>query len=437
MKLFFSRRGPLLCLVLLALWSAGCSASPQAGSAEPKTVTFRTSGDPAEQTAYESLVNAFNESHPDVHIEMTHIASDSDYRTRLATDFAAGTAPDVSLMNYRRIAAFAASDKLELVGPYLDKSEVIQPSDFYPIAIDAFMWQGTLSCLPQNISSLVVYYNKNLFDAAGLSYPANDWTWVDFVTTAKALTIDENGDGEAEQYGLGVQAGLYRLVPFIWQNSAPLVDNPDAPKRLVLTRPPSLEALQWFVDLRQQHGVVPGREEEASLDSESRFIQGQTAMFLDSRRGTPTYREIEAFDWDVAPLPRGKEQAGILHSDGYCMSSTTANKDAAWSFIEYANSVEGQTIIAETGRTVPSLIEVAESDAFLNPDALPKNSRVWIDTASILQHVPVISTWDEIEKTASSEIDRAFYGDISAEEAATLAVQRTEEYFQQGVTATP
>jgi multiple sugar transport system substrate-binding protein len=152
-------------------------------------------------------------------------------------------------------------------------------------------------------------------------------------------------------------------------------------------------------------------------------------MYLNSRRGTPTYRESAAFDWDIAPLPRGVEQAGILHSDAYCLSGTAADKDAAWRFIEYANSPEGQTLIAGSGRTVPSLIAVAESEAFLDPTQKPARSQVFLDTIPALQRVPLVSTWDEIERTASEEIERAFYGDITAEEAAILARDRTEEYF--------
>lgn len=152
-------------------------------------------------------------------------------------------------------------------------------------------------------------------------------------------------------------------------------------------------------------------------------------MFLNSRRGTPTYREIEAFTWDVAPLPRGRVTAGILHSDAYCMSAMTKDKESAWTFIEFANSVEGQTRIAASGRTVPSLRSVAGSTAFLDPAQPPERAQVWIDTVPTLRRVPVISTWEEIERTASLEIERAFYGDISVQEAATLAFQRTEEYF--------
>ncbi len=404
------------------------ACSQKEGEVE-RTVSFMISGDPAERLAYLELVDVFHRKHPDIHVEVTHIPSTREYRTRLATEFAAGSPPDITLMNYRRYASFATENLLEPLDSYLRNSELIQPEDFYPVAIEAFTWEDEIMCLPQNISSLVVYYNEALFDAANILYPVDDWTWDDFVSTAVALTQDFDGDGLVDQYGLGVDLSLYRLAPFVWQNSAPIVDNELAPTRLTLTRPPSLEALKWFVDLRQVHGVIPSRIEEGAMDSESRFVAGMTAMFLNSRRGTPTYREIENFTWDIAPLPRNKTSAGILHSDAYCLSTTTKNKEAAWIFIEYVNSVEGQTIIAGPGRTVPSLIEVAESSAFLNPSQLPSRSSVWLETIPTLRRVPIISTWEEIEKTASEEIERAVYGEITAEEAAKLSFTRTEEYF--------
>jgi multiple sugar transport system substrate-binding protein len=301
--------------------------------------------------------------------------------------------------------------------------------------MEAFTWQGTLMCLPQNLSSLVVYYNADLFAAAGLPEPAAKWTWEEFLATAVALTQDHDGDGTIDQYGLALEPTLYRLAPFVWQNEGVLVDDETNPTRLTLTRPPSLAALQWFTDLHNVHGVVPGRVEAAALDNESRFLAGTVAMYLNSRRGVPTYREITNFTWDVAPLPNGQTSAGILHSDAFCLSSLSSNKEAAWQFIEFANSVAGQTILAGSGRTVPSLISVAESDAFLNPGLPPSRADVFLTNAAVMRRVPVISTWQEIERVADEEIERAFYGDITAEEAARLSVQRTEEYFVRGITA--
>ncbi len=406
--------------ILVAL--AGCRSEPQA-------VSFMVFGDPAEFAAYESLVEAFEAAQDEVDVTLSHIPSQGDYRTKLATDFAAGTPPDVSLLSFRRAGAFIAAGQLEPLGPYLAESDVIAAEDFYPITLESFTWNDQLMCIPQNISSLVVYYNRDLFTAAGVAEPADDWTWNDFLAAAQALTQDTDGDGTIDQYGLGVEASLYRLAPFVWQNGGEIVDDAAFPTRLGLTLRPAQLALEWFVALQTVHHVVPDRLAEASQDSESRFVAGTTAMYLNSRRGTPTYRESAAFDWDIAPLPRGAQTAGVLHSDAYCLSATATNKDAAWRFIEFANSPEGQTLVAQSGRTVPSLVAVAESEAFLDPAQRPARSRVFLDTIPDLRLVPLLSTWDEIEGTASEEIDRAFYGDIGVEEAAVLARDRTEEYF--------
>lgn len=430
MKLFqHSRMSKAIACLLIFLSSC---ASP---ATDTQTVTFMIFGDPSERQAYLDLAEEFHRIRQDIAVEITHIPSAREYRTRLATEFASGNPPDITLWNYRRYANFAAADLFEPLGPYIASSDLIQIEDFFPVAIEPFMWQGELMCIPQNISSLVVYYNQDLFDAAEVPYPSNDWTWDEFVKTAVALTKDFDNDGVADQYGLGTEISLYRLAPFVWQNGGPIVDNFEHPNRLTLSRPPSLEALQWFVDLRQVHGVLPGRIEETAMDSESRFVAGLTAMFLNSRIGVPSYREIKSFAWDVAPLPQNKTAANILHSDAYCLSKATKNKDAAWAFIEFANSFEGQTFIASSGRTVPSLIKVAESNAFLDPAQRPYNSRIWLDTVPTLQMVPVISTWQEIEIVSSEEIERAVYGEITVEEAAALAFMRTEEYFLLGVTA--
>lgn len=93
------------------------------------------------------------------------------------------------------------------------------------------------------------------------------------------------------------------------------MDHPAAPTRLALDSPAAREAAQWFVDLQTRHRVVPDAVEEKSESSESRFLNGRLGMFLNSRRGVPTYRTITGFDWDVAALPRRKQRAGILHAD--------------------------------------------------------------------------------------------------------------------------
>ena len=85
------------------------------------------------------------------------------------------------------------------------RSEEIAAADYYPQPMEAFTFDGELMCLPQNLSSLVVYYNRDLFDAAGLADPAMNWTWDDFLAAAQALTRDTDGDGAIDQFGAGIE----------------------------------------------------------------------------------------------------------------------------------------------------------------------------------------------------------------------------------------
>lgn len=416
------RRRDFLGLALAGL-AVGCTRRP-----DPAGVNLMVFGDPAEKAAYEALLQAFLQEHPGAPVTVTHLPSQNDYRRRLALDFAGGRAPDIMLMNYRRYLSFSAKDMLEPLGPRMAASDL---ADFYPEALEPFTVGKVLMGLPQNVSSLVVYYNRTRFDEANVAYPQAGWTWDDFLETALRLT---GGGG----HGLGVHPRLIRLAPFIWQNGGELaVPHPDSEKKLVFSwastplkpafeLPATRQAMQWFVDLQTKHRVVPTRVEEESQDGESRFMSGTTAMYLDSRRAVPTFREIRGFAWDVAPLPRGRKAVSILHSDAWFVPATCRNKDLACAFVEFASSVQGQTILARTGRTVPSRRSVAESPAF--------GEQVWLDTVPTLRALPVMDTWDEVESLADREIERAFYGDVPVDEAAALIQRLSKEYFDRAVT---
>src|SRR5688572_23521868 len=172
----------------------GAGPTPSAADRVPGFISFMVFGDPAELRAYQTLVAAYEAKFPGARVELVHIPDQAEYRKRLAVDFAAGAPADVVLINYRRYAGFAAKGLLEPLGPYLAASNVIAADNFYPEAMGPFHFNRELVCLPQNISSLVVYYNKSLFDQSGVPYPSDRWTWDDFLAAAQALTRDLDGD---------------------------------------------------------------------------------------------------------------------------------------------------------------------------------------------------------------------------------------------------
>ena len=264
----------------------------------------------------------------------------------------------------------------------MEDSDVFEAEDFYPQALDAFRWQGEQLCLPQNVSSLVVYYNRDLFERYGVPEPRAGWTWGELVDAASALTRDANGNvvkgtrdarerRQVAVYGLGVEPAMIRVAPFVWSNGGEIVDD-ETLRRGSPSTPRGAEALKDFLDLRSVYGVVPTDEEVEAEDDEARFANGRLAMLLDVASGhadVPHDRRLRLGRCAVAGAtqqPAGHPALRRLLHDrrleaqgrGLAVHGVRARP-------------EGQEIVAETGRTVPSLIAVSRSDAFLDPSQPP------------------------------------------------------------------
>lgn len=423
------RRYFIAIMILLTACLDACAPAPDSAP-KPTSLIFMISGDPADEGAYRKLVASFMDAHPDVAVDLLNIPGGGDFRRRLAADFAANTPPDIFLINYRHLGPFVTGGAIAPADPWLARSQAISRDEFYPQALDAFTWQGVLQCMPQNMSSPVIYFNRDLFAAAGLSDPDAGWTWADFVATARTLTSDRDADGEIDQYGFGITPSLVRAAPFVWMNGGELVDDRGAPTRLTLDSPATREALAWFVGLQTEQHVVPDAVAEAAESSLSRFLNGRLAMIVESRRVTPEFRLIEAFDWDVAPLPTGRLPVSLLHSDAYCITAASRQQAGAWRFVEFANTREGQLILAQSGRTIPSRRDLANSPAFLAPGAKPANSHVFIDVIPTLRTFPLLATWSDIEGVIDAELAQAFYGQISLDAAIRNAEVRSKEFFR-------
>lgn len=411
--------------VVLVLLAACSDAAPEpSNKSQPATIRFQVSGEAEEVAVYDAVIKTFEKDHPGVIVKMTTIAEKDEHLAKLATSFSAGDPPDVFLVNFREYSQFVAQGALEPVQPLLEDRGV-SLDGYFSQPREAFTYDDALQCMPQNISSLVVYYNKDLFDRAGLKRPEANWTWDDFRSYGQALTKEEVD-------GIGIEPSVIRLAPFVWGNGGEVVDDPDAPTRFTLDEPAAREALDFIVSLVEE-GLVPTEEEVTAQDLETRFMAGKLGMVLSSRRDTPSFREVAGLNFDVAALPVGKEPAGILHSDGYCVSAGSENVDAAADFVAFATGPEGQTLTALAGRTVPSLKSVANSPVFLDPSQPPGHSEVFVEGIPSIRSTPVIPTWPEIEDIAEEYFTRIFYEPgYSLDQGLADLDEQTRSLFEEG-----
>lgn len=387
--------------VMMAL--AGCGRP----AAEP--VRLQVFGDPAEIAAYRELIAAYEQEYPGRKVLLIPVGKQHDHMAKLATGFAAGDPPELFIINFRRYGQFAARGVLEPLGARMSASGDFKEAEFYAPAVEAFRYEGELLCLPQNISSLVVYYNRTLFKRYGVPLPHADWRISEFVDAAVKLTRDTDGDGKKDLYGVGLDPVLIRVAPFIWGTGRDIVDDLHKPTYFTLSQPAQMRALSFVKRLNTFYGVVPPLAAHQAENEESRFARGALGMIFNSRRYTPTLRQIKDLDWDVAPFPVLATPASALHADGYCMASATRDKAAAQAFVAYALSAKGQTLIARSGRTVPSRIAVANSPAFLDPQLPPASARVFLDAIPHLRRTPNVAVWHELEMRADQILEEWFY----------------------------
>jgi multiple sugar transport system substrate-binding protein len=422
----------LTALLLTALLLTACSPADDLAAApdDRAVIDVTLFGEPAEIAAYTALVEAFESGHPDIDVVLNPVASQGDLLANLTTSFAGGQPPDVFLANYLRYGQFAAQGVLADVQPYLDASDAISEADFAEPPLEAFRFDGeTLTCMPQNISSLEVYYNVDLFQAAGLDAPVAGWTWDDFLGAAQALTDPATGT-----WGVGVEPSIQRIAPFVWSAGGELVDDQDTPTTLTLDDEAARVGLDFVLDLALVHEVVPPDAEEQSLEAEERFIAGRLGMYLNSRAPVPTLREGigDAFTWDVAPLPvaPGGVPTTVLHGDAYCLAADGA-PDLAWRLVEFAMGREGQEILARSGRTVPSRLDVASSAAFLEPDEPPASSHVFVDAIPTIRSLPHTATWSQMQNMVDEVLADVFYGRTDRDQGIAEAIAAAEAIFAQ------
>lgn len=384
--------------LVLATTLAACSegtSRPRGGAAGSLTGTIKVqaAGGEGELNALREMVAAFEAAHPGAKVEFTGLAGQGEHISKLGTAFAGGNPPDVFLLNYRRFGRFA---KQGVIDP-----PALPDGEFYQPALEAFTFDGTLLCLPQNVSSSVVYYNTKLFADAGVAPPKADWTFADLEATAAALRAKNVKT-------IGFET-TFRTVPaFVWAKGGEVVDSTDDPTVITLDTPEGRGALEYLKGLVDNGGVTA--TDAAASGPEDRFARGELAMLIDSRRAVPAMRKAAGLDFDVVPLPKDKASATLLASDAYCVSKASRNLTLARAFARYAVGPDGGAVLARSGRTVPSLKSVAESDAYLAPGTKPASAKVWLDIVPTARRLPNVANWNEAETTASGLLEQYFAG---------------------------
>jgi multiple sugar transport system substrate-binding protein len=340
------------------------TAASAAGGAK-KTITFSSYTWSQSEAAMDQILDQFEKANPGVTVARQYMPGDT-YWEKIQTQIAAGTPPDVGMADYGRTVSYAKG------GALLDITDMVAQSEFpldkmVPAAVSHYRWKtgdidsgapdGRLYGLASDAQSHVFAYNKKLFDAAGVSYPTDDWTWDDLLAAAKKIT-----DPKKNIYGVYANA-TFSAYNFampqrgIWIKAAGGAFHTADYKKSLLDSPETMAAFKWLWDLIYTYKVSPPPQitNDVSVDP---FCTKQAAMtFAGVWWLTDFGTSLKPDEWDVAMFPKhpttGKRTTTV-ESDGWWIYKGTKDPALAFKLLTFLVDQNGQKLFNDAGYVVPS-----------------------------------------------------------------------------------
>lgn len=404
----------LLAVVTAILAGCGASSVPQESTSSTTTIRWRTQPDSLDdQAAYQSIAERAGQVLTNQNIRVAYEPDmREDYTAKLKAELEAGTAPDIFWIGGVELADLVATGSVLDLKPLIDADRSFALNDFYAQPIQELFQDGKVYGLPRDISTLVVYYNEDLFKAAGLATPnelavQDAWNWSTLLTSARQLTDPAQG-----QYGAGWNNWWGPSWSYFIQAAGGSLFNADR-TACALSTPETIEAARFAQTFYTEKLRPTGGQE--TLDN--LFNAGRIGMLWSGRWMTPTVRKNARFNWDVAEMPVGKRQSTWLFWGAYLINARTSNPQAAWQVLKQLTSAESMGKLTALGATIPSRNSPETIDLFLTSSP-PRNNQAFLaglEYATVeapLWHV----SWSAYNNRVQGLWDQMIAGEITPEE---------------------
>lgn len=414
--------GSIAAVAALAL--AGCSGTTDAAeSADPDApITLTLSGWSIETTPeFQTLADAFTKEHPNVTIELKEYDA-AEYNTLVTADLAAGSGPDIiTQKEVKYVTTFQEGGQL------LDVSDVKLPDGIS--GADSYKVDGASYAVPYRQDSWVLFYDKDLFDAAGVEHPDGSWTWDDYADAAEALTTDTVKGAYLHRWQSTVQ-GFANA-----QTGTSVLDGDYGNLKDYYDNTLALQAAGDQVDFNTSTAN--------QLTYQGEFGTQKAAMMLMGTWYTATLIAQQAsgdandFEWGIAPAPQldaktaGTDNTPVTYGDptgfGVNANIDSAKADAAKQFLEFAASEEGAQALAAIGIT-PALTNDAVVDTYFSVEGAPSDelSKFAWSTHEVLPENPTSSKTATIQGILADLHTAVMSGSSSIDDAIKTAEDRVK-----------
>jgi multiple sugar transport system substrate-binding protein len=398
----------------------------EAEPAETVKLTLFTWTRPAELAANQKLCQQFEKEHPGIKVE---VLNEPGLRAmdKLQTMTAGGSPPDVMSIHGAYFMPMAANGSLLDLDPLIEEDPTFDLADFYPELVEKCRYQGKLYSLPRYTSVYVLFYNKDLFDAAGLEYPNKKWTWDDYLTAARKLT-GPSVTGKGEQFGCVIDFWGARIYPWVWSAGGEILDQ--SGKRCLLDMPESQEALQFLVDLRHKWKVCPPTTQADTAQNIAMFVNGRVGMFQTGAWDIQSLQQATTLRWGIAPLPKRKQHATLLGMENYAVAAGTKHPREAWELFKFLLDKQAQETMGSGLEKQPSRMSVANGPYLAGKTSYDRE--VFVDALAYAREAPNVPEWDRVSHYIQEQLDLIWIGKVSVKEGTKKASQLVTRDLREG-----
>ena len=351
-----------------------------------------------------------------IDLELT-VIPESDYSSKLNQMVSTGDdSIDIYIIWENDIKNFAQANGIIPMDDYLAKS-TIKTDEFIDAVAKLSDGLGGTYGLPWCAATEILYYNKDMFDAADISYPTNDWSYTDFMAAAEKLT-QKAADGSTEGYGCTLPN-----TQTWWAGIGGAGDQVYDPANGQMVIGDG--AVSFLTDCTEMvnQGIMPA----PSSDTADLFASGKAAMSWQGSWNIGTYGGELGFNWDIATIPTNKIKYNTLHTGFYSINAKSKNKDAAFKVIEYLMGEEGQTINSKASGNPSAIMSIADKEAWKVESAVTiKNWDAMTDSlaSGVFGYTCLPSG---VTNNAVSEFNAALLGQKTPQEAVDRALQYAKE----------
>ncbi len=391
--------------------SAGTSAASASSASGPVTITFdQFSGSGDNEQYLQKMIDAYKAENPNVTIKMQSYGYD-DYFTQLTTKVAGGKAADVFELNYENFVSYAKKNALMPLDDLI-KSQNVDVSIYNQTALKAFSADGKQYGVPDSFSTVLLFYNKDLFDKAKVSYPTDDWKWSDAMAAAQKIRALGK-----DTYGYYHPCTFNEFYKVAKQNGGGLISADG--KSFTMDSPANVQALQYMVDMQAKTNVMPTAaqvERTANADWDL-FKSGRLGMLVTGCWAFPDFAKNCNFKWDVVVEPGNTQKATHFFSNGYVINKDSKVADEAVKFITFISSnKEATQIRLDAGWELPPVNDKSIIDQY-TAQTPPSNRQAVFKSLDYLVTPPVISQYQELQDIVGKHLDAAVAGTVTPAQA--------------------